>query len=487
MKTFTSILFLLFSITWINAQTSFKHIVNHPGATPQPLQIAAGLPSMKTNARQASGFFKTNMGNIISTNPSIASQKITSSGSFWITMHDNQLWASRSSLNDLMGQLIPNSVFKKDLSMEWSEVSQEADVNHVAHIRLEQMFAGKPIHGQDMILHIRDGQVRDLNGFAWTGNTPEKLPETIPVSTAMNVSKQYLKNKGIQFQPIPQLAGITTSEDNAALVWYPVDGKLVLTYEINMHPNMLDHWTLFVNASSMEIVNAYSLLCSIFPSQLYKLPVKSNFMVRPDMAFNTFNSASAILGDGPTTISDQDLLGINRTVNAYLIGSNFFMIDASRAAMFNATQSVIPNEPNGAIWTLDGQNGSPQKSNFTVIQVSNSNNNWTNLQVSAHSNAGIAFEYYKNTFNRLSINGTGGNIISLINIADENGNAMDNAYWNGSAMFYGNGDQAFIFPLAKALDVSGHELSHGVIQNTANLDYENQSGALNESFADVFG
>ncbi|MEO6130771.1 MAG: M4 family metallopeptidase, partial [Saprospiraceae bacterium] len=76
---------------------------------------------------------------------------------------------------------------------------------------------------------------------------------------------------------------------------------------------------------------------------------------------------------------------------------------------------------------------------------------------------------------------------SLININDENGNSMDNAFWNGSAMFYGNGDQAFIFPLAKALDASGHELSHGVIQNTANLDYENQSGALNESFADVFG
>jgi hypothetical protein len=64
---------------------------------------------------------------------------------------------------------------------------------------------------------------------------------------------------------------------------------------------------------------------------------------------------------------------------------------------------------------------------------------------------------------------------------------MDNAYWNGSAMFYGNGDQAFIFPLAKALDVAGHELSHGVIQNTANLEYVGQSGALNESYADVFG
>lgn len=54
-------------------------------------------------------------------------------------------------------------------------------------------------------------------------------------------------------------------------------------------------------------------------------------------------------------------------------------------------------------------------------------------------------------------------------------------------MFYGNGDVAFSSPLAKALDVAGHEMSHGVIQNTANLEYVGQSGALNESYADIFG
>ncbi len=54
-------------------------------------------------------------------------------------------------------------------------------------------------------------------------------------------------------------------------------------------------------------------------------------------------------------------------------------------------------------------------------------------------------------------------------------------------MFYGNGNEAFTSPLAKALDVAGHEMSHGVVQTTANLEYQGQSGALNESFADVFG
>ncbi|MEO5905634.1 MAG: M4 family metallopeptidase, partial [Saprospiraceae bacterium] len=149
-------------------------------------------------------------------------------------------------------------------------------------------------------------------------------------------------------------------------------------------------------------------------------------------------------------------------------------------------QSVMPNEPLGVLWTIDGQNGSPQKENFEVVHVTNTTNNWTNLQVSAHFNAGESFEYFRQKFNRNSLNGQGGNIISIINVSDENGNGLDNAFWGGAAMFYGNGDVAFQ-PLAKGLDVAGHEMSHGVIQNTANLEYMGQSGALNESFADVFG
>jgi Zn-dependent metalloprotease len=98
--------------------------------------------------------------------------------------------------------------------------------------------------------------------------------------------------------------------------------------------------------------------------------------------------------------------------------------------------------------------------------------------VSAHYNAGQAFEYFRNTFNRNSINGSGGNVISIINVTDENDGNMDNAFWSQTAMYYGNGDVAFQ-QLARGLDAAGHEMSHGVIDNTANLEYLSQSGALN--------
>lgn len=62
---------------------------------------------------------------------------------------------------------------------------------------------------------------------------------------------------------------------------------------------------------------------------------------------------------------------------------------------------------------------------------------------------------------------------------------LDNAYWNGSYMIFGNGDSIF-YPLA-SLDVIGHELTHGLVQGICDLEYRGHSGALNESYADIFG
>jgi Zn-dependent metalloprotease len=63
----------------------------------------------------------------------------------------------------------------------------------------------------------------------------------------------------------------------------------------------------------------------------------------------------------------------------------------------------------------------------------------------------------------------------------------NNAYWNGEQMIYGDGDGQIFVRFTKALDVVGHELSHGVVTHTCNLVYRDEPGALNEHFADVFG
>jgi len=105
----------------------------------------------------------------------------------------------------------------------------------------------------------------------------------------------------------------------------------------------------------------------------------------------------------------------------------------------------------------------------------------------AHDGAGTVYDYYMNTFKRDSVDGRGMPIVSTVHFGSDPEDA-ENAAWIGEAqqMIYGDGGRIFR-PLPYGLDVIGHELTHGITENTANLIYEGQPGALNESYSDVFG
>src|SRR5690606_258430 len=98
-------------------------------------------------------------------------------------------------------------------------------------------------------------------------------------------------------------------------------------------------------------------------------------------------------------------------------------------------------------------------------------------------NAQITYDYFKRTFNRDSVDDNGQPLLSRVHVGEN----WANASWNGVYMSYGDGDGVRFHNLAAGLDVAAHEMSHGVVQHTANLIYRNESGALNESFADIFG
>jgi Zn-dependent metalloprotease len=102
----------------------------------------------------------------------------------------------------------------------------------------------------------------------------------------------------------------------------------------------------------------------------------------------------------------------------------------------------------------------------------------------AYDNFGATYQLYWDVFHRDSIDGQGMPIAGLVHYAKN----YDNAFWdNQGHMFFGDGDGQTLTDTTKGLDVIGHELTHGVTQNEANLTYSGQSGALNESISDVFG
>lgn len=94
-----------------------------------------------------------------------------------------------------------------------------------------------------------------------------------------------------------------------------------------------------------------------------------------------------------------------------------------------------------------------------------------------------SWDFYWQLFGRNSIDNKG----MLIKQYVHYDKGMDNAYWDGRRMVYGDGDGLVFSSFTSDIDVIGHELTHGVTENEANLDYEDQAGALNESFSDIFG
>lgn len=358
------------------------------------------------------------------------------------------------------------------------------DQQGIKHLRLQQYFQGIKVYGGEMMLHEKDMDIFLMNGRYYPTPTLAALSPVISSEALPAILEEDLPEwKTLNAE---QLLLLPHEQIKSELVIYHLDRNTQaerLTWHVTAFPNVVERWEYFIDAISGEIIHKFSNICQIHAG-IHKADHTCNHPTSHTKDLNEPN-ANTILG--PTTATATDLQGINRTINVYEEGGTYYMIDASRT-MFDASTSSFPNSPSGVVWSIDAFDTSPENNNFTYDHVTSGNNSWNNpTAVSAHYNGGIAYEYFKNTFGRESINGQGGNIVSIINVTEGSGDDMDNAFWNGQAMFYGNGSQAFNAPLAKALDVAGHEMSHGVIQSEANLEYQYESGALNESFADIFG
>jgi thermolysin len=134
-----------------------------------------------------------------------------------------------------------------------------------------------------------------------------------------------------------------------------------------------------------------------------------------------------------------------------------------------------------------------------VTPMTDADNEWIAARqqaaVDAHFGAARVLDYYQSVHGRNGIDGAGGpgfytasadNQLELISSRVHYGNRYNNAFWNGSTMTYGDGDGVELLPLV-TLDITGHEMTHGVTERSANLAFSNQGGALNESWSDVFG
>jgi Zn-dependent metalloprotease len=201
----------------------------------------------------------------------------------------------------------------------------------------------------------------------------------------------------------------------------------------------------------------------------YKIKVTAQ---NPYQIYNVFIDAhTGALVNKVSRIAHSDATGSGTTLYS---GTQSFTTD-SYSGSYRLRETGRPIE------TYDMQNGTDYAS---AVDFTDSDNDWaSDAALDAHWAAEKVYDFYLSEFNRNSFDDLGSVIKSYVHYDVD----FDNAFWDDSVMTYGDGG-SFFTPLT-SIDVVGHELSHGVVQYNGGggLDYSGESGALNESFADIFG
>lgn len=158
-------------------------------------------------------------------------------------------------------------------------------------------------------------------------------------------------------------------------------------------------------------------------------------------------------------------------------GRDFIYFDAS-------TFEVLTREPqvhSAKSWRTHTLNGGAANSAPGVLLCTNNQSCGGNAAAQrAHDGASKVYDYYQSKFGRDSLDNNGMTLISSVDLG------VSNAYWTGAQMMYGEAS-AGLNDYTSDFDIIGHELTHGVTSNTANLIYANASGALNEAWSDILG
>ncbi|WP_432826406.1 M4 family metallopeptidase [Dactylosporangium sp. CA-092794] len=302
-------------------------------------------------------------------------------------------------------------------------VRSEVDANGAAHVRYSRTYQGLRVYGGDIVVHTAPG-----GSYA---GTSVGLAAPLSVSTTAKVSKA-----GAEQAARAGFSGRITAVDGSELFVDASSGRGRLAWETVISGWAPDGQT---------------------PSKLHVITDATT-----GAYIGSFDEIESILGTGNSIYSGA--VGVDTTQS----GSSYQLIDPTRGNgrtcdMNNGTSTCTTFTDADNVWG-DGTNASRQSAG-----------------VDAAFGAATTFDYYKNVHGRNGIFGNGTGVPSRVHY----GNAYINAFWDGAQMTYGDG-AGNARPLV-ALDVAGHEMSHGVTEAVAGLVYSGESGGLNEATSDIFG
>ncbi|WP_196888510.1 CUB domain-containing protein [Aureivirga sp. CE67] len=359
----------------------------------------------------------------------------TKGGSF-----NKKLKKEKIKLNQLLSTV--NDWFNLNDDYSFQQISSKTDKLGFTHINFEEYYKGVKVENGILMVHLKAGYVNSINGQI---HALKNVTSTLKVSKgkALDLAKSKLKvSKLIQEYPTETVYLKIQEKDS-------YNFKLAQRVRIDSNePFQMCH--LYLDANSGEILS------------------KVNLFYNED----TPGTADILYG-GVVDITCESHNGSYRLREAE---RNIQTFDATNAD-YTVGIDGIPNsedyESSTTDWVMSG-------------------NDQTALDV--HWGMEKTYDFYLNAMDRDSYDGEGGLIKQYINpphYQAEQGNTQNNASAYGAPyniMLYGMGDGIQFNPLV-ALDVAGHEFTHLVVSNNGNggLVYQGESGALNESFADIFG
>ncbi|MEP7106994.1 MAG: M4 family metallopeptidase [Ferruginibacter sp.] len=292
---------------------------------------------------------------------------------------------------------------------------------------------------------------------------------------------------------------------------YLEEGQLCLAYKFNVYTRLpLSRSYIYVDAQDGRIVLNDALI---------------KHAGSPGSAGTTYNSPKKVIKDKETAASGNPFL--HQFLNRQKATINLTGVTGTAATHYNGTQQIGTDNSSGVtgkpFWLHQIRNGQevttqnynrqyPGMSNNAITNFTDNDNNWTAAEYSnandddaaldVHFNMQIISDYWYLVHGRKGWDDNFGQVQSYVHVNEyvEQDNlaynvAMDNAYWNGTAMYYGDGrngkslppgDNSRKFNVLSSLDVSAHEMGHAICQTTAALVYRWESGALNEGFSDIW-
>ena len=321
-----------------------------------------------------------------------------------------------------------------DAAAELSLAKSEVDHLAMTHVRFQQVTHGVPVVGAELAAHYdAQGRLTSIDANYISGIRDLDVQPKLSVQLARDIALADViaTSKNIDESKL-------TASEGKLVVLAGGERPAALAFEYTIRAVFGDEpaiWILTVDAKTGDILHRYNNLQTIEAT------------------------GAGVLGD-------------TKKFQVVQSGSSYAMNDTSRGVSIST-------------YSANGQQAGPSQGATPVS--SSTLTSWDRgmgpgAAVDAHVYAGVVFDYYKKVHARNAIDGAGGAMLSTAHF----GQAYDNAFWDGTGMSYGDGGQLFR-PLSAGLDVVAHEFTHGVTERTSNLNYQGQSGALNESVSDIFG